>query len=53
MPQKGKTGSMGGRWQDLPVTSSAGLIAHRIIFLKLVPAKEIPTLVIVTAGLPR
>lgn len=53
MPQKRKTGSMGGRWQDLAVTSSAGLIAHRIIFLKLVPAKEIPTLVIVTAGLPR
>lgn len=53
MPQKRQTGSMGGRWQDLAVTSSAGLTAHRIIFLKLIPAKEIPTLAIVTAGLPR
>lgn len=40
------------RWQDLAVTSSAGLIAHRIIFLKLVKL-EIPMLVIVIAGLSR
>lgn len=53
VPQKRKTGTMGGRWQDLAVTSSAGLIAHRILFLKLVAVKEIPMLVIVIAGLSR
>jgi len=53
VPQKRKMGTMGGRWQDLAVTSSAGLITLRIILLKLVAVKEILRLVIVIAGLPR
>lgn len=53
VPYKRKTGTMGGRWQDLAVTLSTCLIAHRIIFLKLAAVKKKVFLVIVIATLPR